>query len=369
MIAGLPRAERRARARQLLERVGLGGAHRPPALRQLSGGEQQRVAVARALANGPSILLADEPTGNLDSATGTEVMHLLRDLNQDGLTLIIVTHDMTVAAYADRIVRLRDGKIVAIEEGSGTGRWELPSWPAPTPYPLTPDTMKLSDTLLTSTQNLGRRKVRTVLTSIGVFVGILTIVTMVSLGVGIQKQVTDTIKQLGLETIFVSPNIIRPPTGSITSSTRQRPEKPINDDTLAQMRNMDGVASIEVFLTLPSLPDVTLTVDGKTFPISIPSAPRSPASSTPPAPVLPPGKILEPSPDARGIVLSERLLKGAGLFSVSVLLSCRQTRHPHGHRPSRRQADFPHHSCGRGPCRSGHRPRQCRQGRRQRVVV
>jgi putative ABC transport system ATP-binding protein len=115
MVAGLPRTERRARARQLLERVGLGArtGHRPS---QLSGGEQQRVAVARALANTPSILLADEPTGNLDSATGTEVMHLLRDLNQDGLTLIIVTHDMTIAAYATRIIRLRDGKIVSIEE-------------------------------------------------------------------------------------------------------------------------------------------------------------------------------------------------------------------------------------------------------------
>jgi putative ABC transport system ATP-binding protein len=115
MVAGLPRTERRARARQLLERVGLAARtdHRPS---QLSGGEQQRVAVARALANTPSILLADEPTGNLDSATGTEVMHLLTDLNRDGLTLIIVTHDMTVASYADRIIRLRDGKVVAIEE-------------------------------------------------------------------------------------------------------------------------------------------------------------------------------------------------------------------------------------------------------------
>jgi putative ABC transport system ATP-binding protein len=118
MVAGIPKKERRERARQLSDRVGLGARteHRPS---QLSGGEQQRVAVARALANRPSILLADEPTGNLDSATGTEVMHLLRDLNEDGLTLIIVTHDMTVAAYATRIIRLRDGKIVAIEEGSG----------------------------------------------------------------------------------------------------------------------------------------------------------------------------------------------------------------------------------------------------------
>jgi putative ABC transport system ATP-binding protein len=116
MISGLSRNERRERARQLLERVGLGARtdHRPS---QLSGGEQQRVAVARALANEPSILLADEPTGNLDSATGTEVMNLLRELNQSGLTLIIVTHDTSVAAYANRVVHLRDGKIVSIEEG------------------------------------------------------------------------------------------------------------------------------------------------------------------------------------------------------------------------------------------------------------
>ncbi|HET9493092.1 MAG TPA: ABC transporter ATP-binding protein [Chloroflexia bacterium] len=114
-IAGLPRAERRERARQLLERVGLGArtTHRP---NQLSGGEQQRVAIARSLANEPSILLADEPTGNLDSATGEEVLRLLLDLNAGGLTLIIVTHDTSVASVADRIVRLRDGKVVAIEE-------------------------------------------------------------------------------------------------------------------------------------------------------------------------------------------------------------------------------------------------------------
>jgi putative ABC transport system ATP-binding protein len=114
-IAGLPRAERRERARQLLERVGLGArtTHRP---NQLSGGEQQRVAIARSLANEPGILLADEPTGNLDSATGEEVLRLLLDLNAGGLTLIIVTHDANVASVADRIVRLRDGKVVAIEE-------------------------------------------------------------------------------------------------------------------------------------------------------------------------------------------------------------------------------------------------------------
>jgi putative ABC transport system ATP-binding protein len=115
MLAGVPPAKRRERALQLLEQVGLAAraGHRP---NQLSGGEQQRVAIARSLANNPAILLADEPTGNLDTATGAGVMDLLRRLNQEQrLTLVVVTHDPAVAAYADRVVRLRDGQIVAIE--------------------------------------------------------------------------------------------------------------------------------------------------------------------------------------------------------------------------------------------------------------
>ena len=83
--------------------------------------------------------------------------------------------------------------------------------------------MRLEDTVLTATQNLGRRKVRTLLTSIGVFVGILTIVTMVSLGIGIQKQITDTIKELGLETVFVSPRVERQPAGASNPFARQKP--------------------------------------------------------------------------------------------------------------------------------------------------
>ncbi len=112
IYAGVGFDERRRKAAELLEVVGLKERifHKPA---ELSGGQSQRVAIARALANDPSIILADEPTGNLDSKSGDEIIHLFQELNQRGITLIIVTHDQEIANHSQRIVRLKDGLIVS----------------------------------------------------------------------------------------------------------------------------------------------------------------------------------------------------------------------------------------------------------------
>jgi len=112
LYAGMPVSERKARAMQKLTEVGLGGRtdHHPS---QLSGGQQQRVAIARALVNNPSLILADEPTGALDSRTSIEIMVLLQKLNQQGMTIVMVTHERDIAAFATRIITFRDGKAVS----------------------------------------------------------------------------------------------------------------------------------------------------------------------------------------------------------------------------------------------------------------
>jgi macrolide transport system ATP-binding/permease protein len=184
LLAGVPLEERRQRARRLLELVGLGhrGRVRPG---RLSGGEQQRVAVARALANRPGLILADEPTGNLDSTRGNEVLDLLQELNRQGATVILVTHDPDVARRADRAIRIRDGRIVpGIPSPRRTGR--APEQLDP------PRRLSRGDAVKLGLQSTGRRPLRTLSTAAGVAIGIGVMSMILSLATGLQRQVVDT---------------------------------------------------------------------------------------------------------------------------------------------------------------------------------
>ncbi len=176
-LAGVEIEERRRRARHLLALVGLEDRARTRA-RLLSGGEQQKVAVARALANRPGLILADEPTGSLDSAAGEGVLNLLEDLNRRGATVVLVTHDPEVARRARRVVRMIDGRAIELDAGNPTVRKQEPVDPAPR--------LHWRDTLKVGLGSAGRRPLRTTLTTTGVAIGIAAMSLIVALAGGLQ---------------------------------------------------------------------------------------------------------------------------------------------------------------------------------------
>ncbi|MFQ5435068.1 MAG: ATP-binding cassette domain-containing protein, partial [Anaerolineae bacterium] len=276
-LAGVPKVEREARARALLERVGLGHRldHYPA---ELSGGEQQRTAVARALIHHPQLILADEPTGNLDSATGESIMNLLRDLNREqGITLIVVTHDPDVAAYADRVVRLRDGQITAIESQPSNKPTNHPtSQPISTPS----GHLTFRDIVQTAVRNLGRRPVRNVLTAGGVLIGIITLVSMVSFGVGVQREVQRNFDTIGLENLFVSPTFAE--TDGFDPFAEPEPETPITPDLVAQIERLDEVEGVTPTIGMPFGLDLSLTLAGDSYPVRIEGGGGTPFRFGPP---------------------------------------------------------------------------------------
>jgi macrolide transport system ATP-binding/permease protein len=198
--------EGRRRGKELLTRLGLEDRlHHEPS--QLSGGEQQRVAIARSLVNGPSVMLADEPTGNLDSHTSEEVMDVFRKLNrEEGITIICVTHNESFGRYATRVIRIEDG---VIQPGE------------PCPHPSSPEAMplerkpveedranrwpKVSRVLCTALSGLQRNVLRAALTTLGIIIGVAAVIAMMEIGHGSSTAIQRTISSMGANNLLVLP--------------------------------------------------------------------------------------------------------------------------------------------------------------------
>ncbi|MBL3571294.1 macrolide ABC transporter permease/ATP-binding protein MacB [Rhodovulum sulfidophilum] len=201
VYAGEGVGPRRARATDLLRRLGLGDRldHRPSAL---SGGQQQRVSVARALMNGGEVILADEPTGALDSTSGEELMALLLDLNRQGHTVVMVTHDPRVAAHAHRVIEIRDGRIVSDTPTAARTGADRPDRPVRR-IRAGAGLRRQIEALAMAARALLAHRVRSLLTMLGIIIGIASVVLVVALGNGSQQKVLENISSLGTSTITI----------------------------------------------------------------------------------------------------------------------------------------------------------------------
>lgn len=229
VYAGRPTTQRHARSQQLLDRLGLAERlHYRPG--QLSGGQQQRVSIARALMNGGQVILADEPTGALDSQSGQEVMRILQDLNRDGHTIILVTHDMNVARHARRIIEISDGRIIGDHPNQAilSGKPEGPADASPS-LPKEDDTTAASDStplhdpshslsavwssggslerlreaLRMALLAMNAHRLRTFLTMLGIIIGIASVVSVVALGEGSRQRILSDINAMGTNTMDI----------------------------------------------------------------------------------------------------------------------------------------------------------------------
>ena len=218
IYAGAAPQQRHSRAQALLTRLGLGERlHNKPG--QLSGGQQQRVSIARALMNGGDVILADEPTGALDSASGEEVMRILQELHAEGHTIILVTHDAKVAAHAQRIIEIADGSIISDQKTPVKSGKESGNQAAKSALAAHQSIAKNSTHRTAALAALGRlqesfgmavramvaHKLRTLLTMLGIIIGIASVVSVVALGQGSRERILADISGLGTNTIDIRP--------------------------------------------------------------------------------------------------------------------------------------------------------------------
>jgi len=204
VYSGMPPRERNTRAKELLNTLGLGErlAHRPS---QLSGGQQQRVSIARALMNGGRIVLADEPTGALDSKSGVEVMALLQDLSRRGHTIILITHALEIAAQAKRIIEIRDGRIVSDpgpQTATGSAMPEIAHLANEGGASLVGGAFEAAKTAVRA---LRANLFRTVLTLLGIVIGVASVIAMLAIGDGAKQIVLDRISAMGTNLLLIRP--------------------------------------------------------------------------------------------------------------------------------------------------------------------
>ncbi|WP_346908249.1 MacB family efflux pump subunit [uncultured Roseibium sp.] len=217
IYAGTPAGDRKTRAEDLLGRLGLADRldHTP---NQLSGGQQQRVSIARALMNGAEIILADEPTGALDSKSGEDVLKVLRELHESGKTVILVTHDAAVAALADREIEIRDGEIISdrIINGHEDGTTEAGKTAEEAASDRVPSRRRgfgflrgrierSMEALWMAVRSMSAHRIRAFLTMLGIIIGIASVVCVVALGEGSRQKVLENISDLGTNTLEIFP--------------------------------------------------------------------------------------------------------------------------------------------------------------------
>lgn len=206
LYTDMPVATRQSRAEYLLNRLGLGQRmrHRPA---QLSGGQQQRVSIARALMNGAPVILADEPTGALDSASGQALMGILHGLHQSGHTLIIVTHDRSIAAQCQRIVEIHDGQIVADQTNPVSQQAKPQGLPTLTTTGRTAVWQSTKEAVRMAWRSLLGHRIRAFLSMLGIIIGIASVVSSMAVGEGARQNILSQISQLGTSTIEIQPGL------------------------------------------------------------------------------------------------------------------------------------------------------------------